>query len=184
MVGQSTPGRGLDQQKCRARGGDARAPFCYALETMIIDTLENASSYFSISPRIAAALKFLSRSDLAQLPVGKHSIDGDNIYALVQEYSTRPREKCGWEAHRRFIDIQFVQSGLETMGWSPIQQMTVRDEYKSDNDAAMFNGSGQLVTVPAGSFAIFMPQDVHMPCVAVDGKPQPVRKIVVKVAVG
>ncbi len=127
-------------------------------------------------------MRYLMRPDLAQVALGKHSIDGDRVFALVQEYATKPQDQCLWEAHRRYIDVQFVQSGLEAMGWAPIEQMSVSQKYDADNDAALFKGAGQLLQFPAGSFAIFLPHDVHMPCVAA-GNPQAVRKIVIKVAV-
>ena len=151
---------------------------------MITDSIKNAPSYFNISPRITAALQFLARPDLAGLPLGKHVIDTDRIFALVQEYPPKPQDQCYWEAHRKYIDVQFIQSGIEAMGWSPIERMTVSKEYNPDKDLLVLQGQGQLIQVPAGTFIIFLPHDAHMPCVAVAGQPQPVRKIVVKVAVG
>jgi biofilm protein TabA len=159
--------------KVRSRQGNA---------TMITDTIENASAYFSLSPRLPAALRFLRQTDLAVLSPGRHSIDGENAFAIVQEYQTKPRAQGLWEAHRRYIDVQFVQSGVEAMGWAPIQQMRVKQPYDSEKDLEFFDGSGQMIEVPAGHFAIFLPHDVHMPglCIA---EPQSVRKIVMKVAV-
>ena len=77
---------------------------------------------------------------------------------------------------------QFVQAGIEALGWAPIQRMTVSKPYDAEKDFEVFQGTGQTIQVPAGSFAIFMPHDVHMPGLAV-GEPRLVRKIVVKVAV-
>jgi YhcH/YjgK/YiaL family protein len=159
--------------KVRSRQGNA---------TMITDTIENASAYFNLSPRIAAALRFLRQTNLTALGLGKHSIDGENAFAIVQEYQTKPGAQGVWEAHRRYIDVQFVQSGVEAMGWAPIQQMRVKQPYDSEKDLEFFDGSGQMIEVPAGHFAIFLPHDVHMPGLAV-AAPQTVRKIVVKVAV-
>lgn len=150
---------------------------------MIVDTLENASSYLSLSPRIAAALHFLRHPESANPPLGRHAIDGDRVFALVQEYSTKPQEQCFWESHRKYIDVQFIQSGVESIGWSPIQQMKLKKDYEAEKDLMVWEGSAQMVlTLSAGSFAIFMPHDAHMPCLAA-GSPQTVRKIVVKVAV-
>jgi YhcH/YjgK/YiaL family protein len=100
----------------------------------------------------------------------------------VQQYDTKSRDKGLWEAHRRYIDVQFVASGIETMGYAPIGNCTVTQEYSSEKDCALFSGKGDFLTAPAGTFLVFFPEDVHMPCLATEGS-VPVRKVVVKVAV-
>ena len=150
---------------------------------MITDTIENAAGYMNLSPRIATALKFLTRTDLADLEPAKHVIDGDRIFAIIQDYTTKPREQCFWESHRKYTDVQFIQSGVEAIGWSPIQRMKIIKPYDAEKDLLVFDGDGQTIELTAGQFAIFMPHDSHMPCLAASTGSQIVRKIVVKVAV-
>ena len=149
---------------------------------MITDTIENASAYLALSPRIAVALRFLMERDLTAIPLGRHEIDGSRIYVIIQEYSTKPRHECFWEAHRKVIDVQFVASGVEVIGWSPLSRLSVKQAYDADRDVLVLDGPGQTIRLEPNTFAIFMPQDAHMPCLAAD-KPALVRKIVVKVAV-
>jgi YhcH/YjgK/YiaL family protein len=125
------------------------------------------------------ALEFLRDTDVLSLPLGRHDLDGDRLFALVQEYTTKPAEQCRWEAHQRYCDVQFVARGSERIGVANIDRMAVEEPYNSDRDISFFMGSGDLITLTAGSFAIFAPQDVHMPCI-VAGTSEPVRKIVVK----
>ena len=80
---------------------------------MIVDRLENWSFYAGLPPRIVRALEFLRDTDLAALSLGRHELDGDRLFALVQEYTTKPIEQCKWEAHRRYCDVQFVARGAE-----------------------------------------------------------------------
>ena len=148
---------------------------------MIYDALQNAGSYHSLSPRIGVALRFLVLPESRTLGLGKHSIDGEEIFALVQEYNTQPASERFWECHRRYIDIQFVVSGIERIGIAPVEQLKVVEAYDPARDFIKLEGDGQFIDVSAGSFAIFMPQDAHMPCVAA-GAPERVRKIVMKVA--
>ena len=89
---------------------------------------------------------------------------------------------CSWESHRRYADVQFVQTGHERIGWAPLSAMTVTRPYDLEKDVQLLSGSGTMLPVPAGTFAIFLPQDAHMPCIAAD-KPAPVRKIVIKLGV-
>jgi YhcH/YjgK/YiaL family protein len=149
---------------------------------MITDTIDNGTTYLSLSPRIALALRYLMQPNRAAVPLGRHEIDGERVFALVQEYTTKPASECFWEAHRKFIDVQFVAAGAEAIGFSPISRMSVKRDYDSERDLMVLDGPGQLIHLHANSFAILMPHDAHMPCQAID-QPQLVRKIVVKVAV-
>ena len=150
---------------------------------MIVDTLDNATQYFGLGERIASALQYLQDNDCTKLAVEKIPIHGDQVYVLVQDNTTKPREQGVWEAHRKYIDVQYVAFGVEEMGYANIKTLTVKKSYDEKDDYGLFEGAGSFVTVPAGSFTIFSPEDGHIPGSAVDDKPAAVRKIVVKVAV-
>lgn len=150
---------------------------------MVLDKLDNASWYLGLGERIAIALAYLRENDCTKLPVGKTPIRGDQIYALVQDNTTKPREQGVWEAHRKYIDVQFVATGVEEIGYANIETLSVKKPYGDKDDYALFDGPGSFVTVPAGSFTIFFPADGHIPGLAVNGQPAAVRKVVVKVAV-
>ncbi len=149
---------------------------------MVFDRLENSSVYEALHPRLAAAFNYLRTTNLAQLEVGRHAIDGDDVFALVQEYQTKPDAEGFWESHRRYIDVQYVIAGSERMGYACQSTLTVRQPYDADRDLLIYDGHGDFLTVAAGSFTIFMPPDAHMPCLAV-GAASKVRKVVIKVAV-
>ncbi len=150
---------------------------------MIVDTLDNAARYCGLGERIATALNYLRDTDCTKLGVGKIPIQGEQIFALVQDNTTKTRDQGVWEAHRKYIDVQFVAAGVEEMGYANIKTLTVKKPYDEQADYALFDGIGIFLTVPAGSFAIFFPEDGHIPGSAVDGQPASVRKVVVKVAV-
>ena len=149
---------------------------------MVLDRLENVNLYHGIHPRIAAALDWLAAADLSALPLGKTVIDGEQLFALVHEYTPQDASLLKYEAHRRYWDVQVVARGSERMGWGPLSQMTVSEPYDHERDVAFFRGQGQFVLVPAGYFTIFAPTDVHMPGVAAEPL-APVRKVVVKVEI-
>lgn len=149
---------------------------------MIHDTLTNAASYLSISPRIKAGLEFLLRPDAASLAIGKYELEGQRLFAMVQEYTTKRPEETFWETHRKYIDIQCVQRGVEAMRWSPKEKLTLKKDYDPEKDIFVWEGSGATLNIPAGDFVIFFPHDAHMGGLLID-QPQPVRKVVIKVAV-
>jgi YhcH/YjgK/YiaL family protein len=147
---------------------------------MIIDLLHHSDHYSSLSPRIASGLAFLKDVDFGALKLGRNDIEGDSLYAMYQEYDTRAMEQGAWESHRAYADIQFIVEGEELIGYAPLTSMIVKDAYKADGDYALYEGSGDFLHLRAGQFAIFWPQDVHMPGVAVT-QPSAAKKVVVKV---
>lgn len=151
---------------------------------MILDTLPLWHRYAPLNPRFAAAFAFLEGVTAATAD-GRHDIDGDAIYALVQRYQTRPQARPQLEAHRRYIDIQFIVRGREVIHWAPLATLSeVTLPYDAAKDAGLFAATSRLVPVglAAGQFAILFPDDAHAPCCAWDD-PEEVIKVVVKVAV-
>jgi YhcH/YjgK/YiaL family protein len=150
---------------------------------LIIDSVANLGQYAGVHPRFKKAIEFLNTHDVKQLEPGKYEIDGSHIFALVQHYETKLKDQSIWEAHRKYFDIQIVAEGEETLGHSPIGLTEVTTAYKEDSDYALFSANGNFFTLQEGYFAFFAPQDVHMPCVAVNDKPSPVKKVVIKVEI-
>lgn len=151
---------------------------------MIVDKLENRHRYSHLHSGIQAALEFLANTDLAALPKGRHNIDGDALFAIVNDYDTQPPGTEPFETHRRYADVQFVVSGEEAFGYLPLEDQTplapyhdahdfIEYDYEQNREAACF------VPLKAGMFAIFMPEDMHMP--GTGTAPVRVRKVVCKV---
>jgi YhcH/YjgK/YiaL family protein len=149
---------------------------------MILDHLANASLYFNLHPhpRIARALQALGDPGFLAKAPGRYELEGEKLFAMIQEYVTKPAEQGRWEAHRRYIDVQFVAAGVEVIGYAPLPELQVVDPYDAEKDVMFLQGTGSLLRVDAGMFAVFYPHDAHMPMLAVSA-PQMVRKIVLKV---
>ncbi len=151
---------------------------------MILDTLDNYVRYESLNSRFAKAFAFLRTVDGTQA-LGRHDLDGDHCFALVQTYETKPLEKAKFEAHRKYIDVQFIFSGRETILWAPLASMQEETmAYSEEKEAALWKLTPDFTPlhVSAGHFAILWPQDAHAPCIEWE-KPEQVFKVVVKVAV-
>lgn len=148
---------------------------------MIIDHLKNASQYVGTDKRLAAALRYLQDTDLASVPPGRYEIDGSDVFALVQEYDSKLKEKGYWEAHRQYIDVQYVAKGAELMGYAHLDRLRP-GAYDATRDFLPLEGEGDFFEVREGTFVILSSQDAHMPGIALT-LPQPVKKVVVKVRV-
>ena len=148
---------------------------------MIVDRLENWELYSNL-PRLTRAFKVLSLPQTFALTEGRYELEGKNIIALPQAYQSKLRQDGRWEAHRRYIDIQYIVSGVELMGWAPVSTLAPAGEFNVAKDVGFFEGQGDFIRVSAGMFAVFFPHDGHMPSIAVGDRPEGVRKIVMKVA--
>ncbi len=148
---------------------------------MIIDRLKNASLYFSLHQRLTSAFNYLQNTDFSAVESGRYEIQGTSIYALVQHYESKSKEKGRWEAHRRYMDIQYIWEGEEFFGYAYLDDLTTIS-YDEDKDFVTLEGKGDFLTLHSGGFVIVTPQDAHMPGIAISS-PKPVKKIVVKVLI-
>lgn len=146
---------------------------------MILDTLKNRGLYYTLSPRLRRAFEWLEQTDVATLAVGRHDIDGDDIFVNVSELDLRPRSAAALEVHNEYIDIQVVFGGIEEFGWSPRSAVKLpREEFDSNKDIQFFEDIPQtFYTVREGEFTILMPEDAHAPMLG-EGH---VRKLIFKV---
>ncbi|MCK7521454.1 MAG: YhcH/YjgK/YiaL family protein [Ignavibacteriales bacterium] len=80
----------------------------------------------------------------------RHDIDGDKLYSPVSEYMTKNEEDAKYEAHRKYIDIQYVASGKELIGVAPVSQMgeilTPYDETKDVEFMKVNEGKNRTAT--------------------------------------
>lgn len=150
-------------------------------DRIIVDRLANAHAYTDMHPRFERAFAFLRRADLAELPEGRHEIDGDRLFCLISDGPGRRRDEAPLEAHRKYIDIQYVMAGTDEMGWKPTATCMMSDaSYDPEKDIEFFSDAPDTWTpVPAGSFAIFFPVDAHAPLVS-GGR---IHKAVLKIAI-
>jgi biofilm protein TabA len=152
---------------------------------MIVADLEFALQQAALSSAMRKGLDFLEQAQNQDLPDGRIEIDGSTVYALVQSYTSKPRDGIRFEAHRKYVDLQYVVDGEEYEGWASLPQMDVTDAYNPEKDIARGTAPAAdltLVRLKAGQLAIFYPTDAHAPGLAIDA-PMPIKKIVVKVAV-
>ncbi len=140
------------------------------------------SNIIILGIRIEKAFKYVENTDLSKINIGKYQIDDDKIFAVVSEYKTKNLEQGLWEAHKKYIDIQYIISGKEKMGYCCIDDMKIAVKYNDENDIIFMNGQGDFLTVNEGSFALFTPKDAHMPSIRVNDS-KCVKKLLVKILI-
>ena len=158
---------------------------------MIFDSIENARLYAGLSENLDEAFAFIGNTDFTNAEKETIEIDGQNAYAMVQPYTTAGTEGRLYEAHRRYIDLQYLASGFETMICRSVEGLEEEVPYDDENDATLYrlSGTGDAdlpyrggteMRMRAGDFLVLFPQDAHVPMIA-SGEPRDVLKIVVKV---
>lgn len=149
---------------------------------LIIDKVVNIANYTGISDHLDKAINYIQATNLSGLAPGRHEIDGDDIFAVVLTVQTRSRQNCKWESHKHYIEIPVVLDGHELMIGQHVADLGNIRAYDADMDNIAYedNGQGTIINMAPDIFAIFFPNDAHMPCVMVHN-PESVKKVIVKV---
>ena len=150
---------------------------------MVLDHVRNWEAYASLHGKFREAFAFIDRAVAEGLPAGKYALDGDALYASVQEYTSKEAANAKFEGHQCYIDIQYIISGTEVMQFADITKLAETIPYDPMKDCGFYedpNAAAGSAVFGTGDFAIFFPQDIHKPGLC-SGTPSPVKKIVVKV---
>ena len=151
--------------------------------TMIIGHINNQAYWDKLPSALQKTLAYLAKDETKALPVGRYEIDGDDIFFMVSEYETKAPSDLKAETHSEYIDIQFLVSGAERIGWS-LKEEGYPYEYLDEkgNDAVFYASvpNESFVLLRADCYAVLTENDIHRPCCAV-GEAAAVKKIVAKV---
>lgn len=134
---------------------------------MITDSLEKLRDYAALDPRIAAAADFLEEHRNGDLPAGRYELDGENLYILIMDYAPGQKSVLRYETHDKYIDMQCMLAGSEYQWYCPRAQLDPITEYDGNKDIRFyeFRGEGSKLHLEQGHFAIYFPQDGHLPAV-------------------
>lgn len=136
--------------------------------TMIICQLSELPRYEALHPRFAQLFQFLSANHLAELPTGRVTLDGVDLYINVDEGTLRSKAEQPLEAHRHYIDVQIPLTEGESMGWCPLDQATdVIEAYDEQLDRMFCKATETVAYLPVkpGQAVIFFPEDAHAPII-------------------
>ncbi|RIH64262.1 DUF386 domain-containing protein [Mariniphaga sediminis] len=148
-----------------------------------VDRKEMAVQYFKNSQRWQKAFTFLKNEDLAALSPGRYELEGADLFINVDEYVTRNEEDTRFEAHQKYADIQYLVTGEEKIGVTPLENTSVTEPYDGEKDVAFFEAEQNNYRLAnSEKFFVFFPDDAHRPCLK-SGENGKVRKVVVKVRI-
>lgn len=145
---------------------------------MIFDLIKNMASYHYIASRMESVIDYIENTDLSTLH-GKTLISGENIFVLTQHAQLKEVSAARWEVHRKYLDIHIPLSEKEWIQYAPAETLTRFGLYSPQTDIQFSDDTrdGMMMAMHVGCFAMFLPQDAHMPCLGAGS----VDKLVIKV---
>lgn len=147
---------------------------------MITASLNDFYRYNNLHPQFRKVEEFL-KTYIFGSPEDRIYLDEDKLFAIPALDNAKLKENAPLEAHNRYIDIQVCLEGRETMGWrSRSDCQNPKSTFDIDKDIIFYNDKPlSYFDVPAGSFAIFFPEDCHAPLIG-DGI---IKKVIFKVEI-
>lgn len=131
---------------------------------MILAPISGFSRYLALNPHLDIVARALADLDPSTIVNGRRELLPDTVFLVgAPDAVTRPSARL--EAHRRFLDVQVVLEGLDTIGWAPLATCTEIDTPYDDVADIEFYRDPPVLTVPipAGYFTVFFPDDAHAP---------------------
>jgi len=145
---------------------------------MIVCPWKDLKRYAAVIPGVEEAIEkidALQSKEPATYPLS-------NGRFMVQQGTTRDWKGAQLEAHREFLDIQYILEGQDTVGWAPVDTLKPEGAFNTEHDYGMYTGDNTPVTVKAGYCYVVFPEDAHAPGTHLD-VPGNYKKIVVKLKV-
>jgi biofilm protein TabA len=150
---------------------------------MIIDTVKNASKYFSLHPLFQKAFEYIGKTDLNAAETGKYEIEGTAVRAAFSNKKgmTAVESTSKFECHNKHIDIQLCINGVEEFGWKPREKCAVPNGgYNEEKDVQLYSDAPDMYfQLTNGQFAILFPEDVHAPMIGTGE----IKKLVIKITI-
>ena len=150
---------------------------------MIYDKISHWQNYFPQNEIWRKVFAFVEKCS-ADTNDGRYAIAGEDAYASVFSYATKLPKEGVYEAHRKQIDVQLLLKGRELVYATDINGLIVKTEYNEEKDYALFNDPQRLpgaTPLTEGFFAVFFPNDAHMPSMNYGTSAENVKKMVVKI---
>ena len=146
---------------------------------MIKDSISRAEKYYGISKNLKKGFEWIKNNDLKSMPDGRYQIDEGN-YANLQSYLTK--DDAPYEAHRDYIDIQYMVEGEELSGRVDYEDCSTKEDYNKEKDIEFLkpNVEEEIFKIKEGEFFVFFPHDAHKPAIKITENKN-VKKVIVKV---
>jgi len=149
---------------------------------MVFGNVKNVEEYKYLGERLQLCFAYAKTHNLAETEKGRYEIEGKDLFVNVVELTTNRAENCGWEAHKKYLDVHLVLKGREQIDVNFIENMEVGDFDEAGDYLPMTGDKNASVVLSAGDYLVCYPSDGHRPGVA-PGEPGAVKKAIFKIRI-
>lgn len=147
---------------------------------MIFDSITNKENYKDI-PLLYQALSFLSDLGENELPEANTQLIEGTLFCNPVTLTSKPEEECIYEAHRKYIDLHYIVSGIERIATSDITALSTTTPYSPEKDIEFLNGDADgYYDLKPGQFMVCYPNDAHKVAMMAS-QPCHIQKVVFKI---
>lgn len=135
------------------------------------------------STAIRKAMDYLRVTDFKSMEKGKHEIDGSQMFCMIIESTTKPKQELKAESHQTYMDIQYILQGEEKIGCARLtESQVVTSNLLEASDALLYDELQDEIELilREGMYAMFFPADLHRPGIMLQEE-SALRKVVVKI---
>ena len=126
---------------------------------MIICPWKEIKKYAAVLPGIEEAFDTVNAlteyEDKKTYPLS----DGNRFFLAIQ--GTKAPDEA--EAHRKYLDIQYIVKGQEVVGYAPLEACQIEGEFNEEKDIGKYSGNFEYITIGEGMCYVAFPEDAHMP---------------------
>lgn len=152
---------------------------------MIIASLKDIDMQIGCDSSIKIVIEFLKNNLNKEIPLGRFELGENDLFGYSQKYKTKEAdEDLRYEAHKKYIDVQYIISGSEKMRWVNISDLNITNEYDAVGDCILgtYNDIDyREIKFNAGDVVIIYPEDAHATSIVDHTGCQNVCKLVIKV---
>jgi biofilm protein TabA len=148
-----------------------------------VNVVEFAKQFNKNKALWVKAFDFLKNTKFDTCKAGKYYLMGDIVYVTIMDNKPKSLDETKWEAHRKYIDVQYVFKGMEKMGVAPVLKATEVEPYSEKKDIGFYSvpeKDCKYYVARQDSFLIFFPSDAHRPNIKISGYDSD-KKIVIKI---
>ena len=147
---------------------------------MLVSSIKKYKKILDFFPQLDIVFDYINKNINSKTSDGKYNITKD-IFAIVQTCQPKPKDEQVLEKHKKYIDLQYVVSGKEKIGWKFFDKsFKVLKKYNAKKDISFYsNIPDTFINLKKGEFAIFFPEDTHAPLCC----DKQVKKCIVKIPV-
>lgn len=131
---------------------------------MIQGTMFDYTRYWGMNSVLPQVFKYITSVDWVKMEPGRHEIAGTDVYINL-DINRQKDVSDTFEAHRKYIDLQFIIDGDEEILYAPLQNLSIHREYNEEKDICLLKGTEySTLVLHTNEWVIFYPDDAHAVC--------------------